>query len=148
MSYVSKAFTALALSATASLFAGGFWLQVGSPDASPEAQSKHAALIIQSTGCADPATATVSGTVIRVIDKRQQTAPLKIERMEKPGFFAIVRQWPADAAVTLEFVGHNGTATTSLLVHASGDKVEKGSVKFYPRVPTAAEETEMASLVR
>lgn len=146
MSYISKALTAVVFSATASLYAGGFWLQLGSPEASPEAKSHNAVLVLQATGCHDPANATVKGTAISARD--HHATPLKLIPMKQPGTFAVIRDWPSDAAVTLEFIGHNGEQVTSLLVPAHGDTIEKGSVKFYPRLPTANEEQEMASLVR
>jgi hypothetical protein len=148
MSLIPKLLTAAAFTAAASLFAGGFWLQLGSPEASPDAQSKNAVLIVQATGCHDPANAKVTGHVILTIDHRQQTTPLKLLPMKQPGAFAVIRDWPSDAAVTLEFIGHNAEQVTSLLVKAHGDTVQKASAKFYPRLPTRADEEELASLVR
>jgi hypothetical protein len=139
-------FAAVALMATAPLFAGGFWLQIGTADASPEAKAKNAALIVKATGCHDPATAEVSGVAIRMVDGRRQTTTLKLVPMKEPGTFAVVREWPADATVTLEFVGRNAGVLTSMLVHARGDAIEKASAKFYPHAPSTEEE--MASLER
>jgi hypothetical protein len=134
--------------AAASLYAGGFYFQIGNPDASPEAKSKNAALVIKVTGCHDPASATVTGTVIRYVDNRPQTSPIRLLPMKEPGAYAVVRDWPSDSAVTLEFVGKNGPALTSALVRARGDVIERTAAKFYPRLPTATEEQEMASVVR
>jgi hypothetical protein len=128
------------------LFGGGFWLQMGTPDANPEARSLKAALVVRATGCHDPAGAEVSGVAVRFIDGHKQTDPLKLVSLKEPGTFAVMRDWPSDAAVTLEFVGHNAGMSTSMLVQARGDTVEKGSAKFYPHPPTAEEE--LASLRR
>jgi hypothetical protein len=130
----------------APLFAGGFWLQMGTPEASPEAKAKNAALVVRATGCHDPATAEVSGVVIRMVEGRKQTTPLKLVRMKEPGTFAVMRDWPADTSVTLEFVGPNARAVTSMLVRARGESVEKASAKFFLHEPTVDEE--MALLVR
>jgi len=119
---------------------------MGTADASPEAKARKAALVVKATGCQDPATAEVSGVVLRMIDGRRQTTPLKLVAMKEPGTFAVMREWPADATVTLEFVGHNAGASTSMLVRARGDAIEKAAAKFYPHEPTAEEE--MASLAR
>jgi hypothetical protein len=90
----------------------------------------------------------VSGTVIRYVDRRMQTTPVKIVPLKQPGTFAVVRDWPADATVTLELIGHNEEMTTSVLVRAQGERVERTAAKFYPRVPTEAEKLEIASVVR
>lgn len=144
---VRKLLSAVALAGTASLFAGGFWLQMGTPEASPEAKTKKATLVVKAAGCHDPATATVSGIVIRTVDGRRQTSPVKMLPMKEPGTFAVVRDWPDDADVTLEFIGHNVGAVTSMLVHARGESVQRTSAKFYARMPTPEEE-ESAALVR
>jgi len=136
---------ALALLA-APLFAGGFWLQMGTPDANSDARARNAALIVRAVGCHDPAAAQVSGVAIRMVDGHKQATPLKLVALKEPGTYAVVRDWPADAAVTLKFVGHNAGISTSMLVQANGESVQKASAKFYPHEPTVEEEA--ASLVR
>lgn len=128
------------------LFAGGFWLQMGTAGASPEAKSLNAALVVRASGCHDPATAQVSGVAIQMVNGRKQTTPLKLIPMKEPGSYAVMRTWPADVPVTLEFVGHQEGAATSMLVQARGESIEKASAKFFPHEPTAEEE--MALLVR
>jgi hypothetical protein len=139
-------FAVAVLVVAAPLFAGGFWLEMGSPKASPEARAQNAALVVRATGCHDPATAQISGVAMRMVEGRKQTTALKLIPMKAPGTFAVLRDWPADASVTLEFVGHNAGMTTSLLVTARGQTVEKATAKFYPHEPTPQEE--LALLVR
>lgn len=139
-------FAVAAVIVAAPLFAGGFWLQMGTAEASPEAKAGKAALIVKAAGCLDPATAVVSGVVIRMVDGHRETTPLKLVPMKEPGTFAVIRDWPGGATVTLEFIGHNAGASTSMLVQARGDAIEKTSAKFYPHEPTPEEE--MASLAR
>lgn len=147
MSFLPKTLTVAALAAAASLYAGGFWLQMGNPEANPDAKSKNAVLVVQATGCHDPATAVVDGTAIRVVNGHKQTTPVKLVALKEPGSFGVIRDWPDNADVTLEFVGHNpANQITSLLVRARGAVIEKPSAKIFPRVPT--EQEEMASLVR
>lgn len=134
------ALTAAILAVAPFLSAGGFWLQLGDPEASPEAKANHAALIVKAGGCHDPATAEVSGIVIRMVDGRKETTPLKLIRMKEPGTFSVLFKWPSDLPAVLEFVGHNAGASTSMLVNVRGGTVERSSVRFYPHVPTAEEE--------
>lgn len=148
MSFLTKTLTTAALLSAASLYAGGFWLQMGNPEANAEAKSKNVALVIQATGCHDPAAAHVTGTAIRIVDGKKQSTPVKLVALTQPGSFGVVRDWPADASVTLEFIGRNTDQITSLLVRAHGDTIEKPSAKFLPRLPSPAEEEAMASLVR
>jgi hypothetical protein len=130
--------------AVAPLFAGGFCLQMETPEANSEAKAQNAALVVRATGCQDPATAQVSGVAIRMTDGRKQTSPLKLIALKDPGTFAVMRDWPADTSVTLEFVGHNAGLSTSMLVRTRGDSVEKASAKFYAHVPTPQEEMAMS----
>jgi len=146
MSFLPKTLTVAVLATAASVYAGGFWLQMGTAEANPEAKSKNAALVIQATGCHDPASAKVTGTAIRMVDGHRQATPVKLVALKEPGAFAVIRDWPDDAPVTLEFIGRNPDQITSMLVRARGDSIEKPSAKFFPRVPTDQEE--MASLVR
>jgi len=81
-----------------------------------------------------------------MVDGKKQITPLNLMAMKEPGSFAVLRDWPAGAAVTLEFIGHNAGMSTSMLVRARGEAVEKTSAKFYAHEPTPEEE--MALLVR
>ena len=133
-------FAAIALIAVVRLYSGGFWLQMGTAEASAEAKARNAVLVVRATGCHDPATAKVSGFAIRMVDGRKETTQLKLIAMQQPGTFAVMRDWPEDASVTLEFVGHEPGMSTSMLVKARGSSVEKASAKFYPHEPTPQEE--------
>ena len=58
------------------LFAGGFYLQLGNPEANPEAKKANAVLVIKATGCHDPATATLTATAVGVVNGKRQSIPL------------------------------------------------------------------------
>ncbi len=60
-----KTFLLAALAAP--LFAGGFFLQLGNPEANPEARRLNAVLVIQAAGCHDPATAKVTATATGIV---------------------------------------------------------------------------------
>ena len=128
----------------APLFAGGFWLQMGTAEANPEAKAQHATLVVRATGCHNPEYAKVSGVMIQKREGRMESFPLKLIPLKEPGTYAVRQQWPDDSAVTLKFVGHNDGATTSMLVRAQGSSVEKGTAKFFPHEPTAEEEMTLA----
>ena len=50
------------------LLAGGFYLQLGNPDASEEARKANAVLTVKATGCHDPATATLTATAVGTVN--------------------------------------------------------------------------------
>src|SRR5437660_246043 len=61
-----------ALAVAAPLVAGGFYLQLGNPEANPKAQKMNAVLVIKATGCHDPASATITGKAIGVVSGQRR----------------------------------------------------------------------------
>jgi len=111
------------------LLAGGFWLQLGNPEASPEARKAHAVLTIQAVGCHDPATAQVRATAIGIVDGRRQEIPLKVTPLAGAGRFAISRQWPAAGRWVIQLTGTNGEQFTNSLVPATADGVDRAHAR-------------------
>ncbi len=107
------------------LWAGGFWLQVGNPDASTEARKANAVLTIKATGCHDPATAKVIATAIGVVDGKRQTIPLTVTKLSEAGLFALSQQWPKDGKWVIQLVGTNGEQFTNTLLIAGPDGVDR-----------------------
>ena len=87
------------------LFAGGFYLQLGNPEANPEAKKANAVLVIKATGCHDPATATLTATAVGVVDGKRQSIPLNSRSSPEPGAFALSQQWPKEGKWVIELVG-------------------------------------------
>src|SRR5690348_5969775 len=96
------------------LFAGGFFLQLGNPDANAEARKTNAVLVIKATGCHDPATAQVTATAV----SKDRRIPLTLTKLSEPGTFALAQQWPKDGKWVIELEGHNGEQFTNTLVPA------------------------------
>jgi hypothetical protein len=107
------------------MFAGGFWLQLGNPEANAEARQKNAVLVIKATGCHDPATAEVTATAIGMVDGRRQTIALKVTPLTEPGAFALAQQWPAGGHWVIELVGRNGEQFTNTLVSAGPAGIDR-----------------------
>lgn len=116
------------------LLAGGFWFQLGNPEASKDPAAKDAVVIVRATGCHDPAQAHVSGSAVTA----KGTIELKLVPLAEPGTYAVTQQWPAGSAV-LSFVGENAGMHTSVVVHADGNRVDRASAKFLPREPSPQE---------
>ena len=54
---MKKTIATLLLACAGQMFAGGFWLQLGNPDANPAANKLGAVVTIKAVGCHDPAAA-------------------------------------------------------------------------------------------
>lgn len=135
--YLLAGAAALALASTAS--SGGFYLQLGNPKASVEARAKNAVLTVLATGCHEPEKAALSGNAIGMEGSRRRTIPLKLDRLKAPGMFALSQQWPAEGRWVLEIIGENKGMTTSAVLIAGPDGVDRTSAKFYSRRPGASE---------
>ena len=107
------------------LLAGGFWLQLGNPEASPEARKNNAVLIIKAVGCHHPETAQVTANAIGVTDGKRQTIALKVIPLSDPGTFAISQQWPNSGRWVIQLVGRNGEQFTNTLISAGPSGVDR-----------------------
>ena len=112
------------------LFAGGFFLQLGNPEANTEAKKANAILVIQATGCHDPATATLTATALGVVNGKRQCIPLQITKLSGAGEFALTQQWPKDGKWVIELVGRNGEQFTNTLVTAGPNGVDRLHAKY------------------
>jgi hypothetical protein len=127
------------VTAAGNLFAGGFWLQLGNPEANGEARRMHAALVVQATGCHNPAEARLEAQAIGMENGRRRTIPLKLAALSEPGTYALVRQWPAGQSWVIRLVATNGPAVTSALVAAGPDGVDRGGARFAAGPPAEGE---------
>jgi hypothetical protein len=129
------------LALAAQLFAGGFWLVLGNPEASAEARSINAVLTVKSAGCMPVANTSFSARAVGVVNGRRQSIPLKLAALAEPGMFALTRQWPAEGKWVLEIVGTNQTLVATALVAAGPDGVDRLNAKIVagPPPPAATE---------
>ncbi len=139
--------TAAVLAASAlQVQAGGFWLTLGNPEASPEVRAKGAAIMVKATGCHEPEKAEVTGTAIGIVDGQRKTIPLKLLPLDTPGLYAVTQQWPGEGRWVLQFVGKDTGRITHTLVPAGAGGVERNAAKWSAGEPTEAEVTAMLSM--
>ena len=112
------------------LLAGGFFLQLGNPEANPEARKLNAALVVKAAGCHDPAGANLTATAIGTVNGQRSEIPLKVYRLSEPGTFAIAQQWPKEGKWVIELVARNPEQFTNTLVVAGPQGVERNKAKF------------------
>ena len=107
------------------LFAGGFWLQLGNPEASAEARQVNAVVTIKAVGCHDPAAAKVTATAIGMVDGQRRSIALKLDKLPEPGAYALSQQWPKEGKWVIELVGRNDEQFTNTLLTAGPQGVDR-----------------------
>lgn len=125
------------------LFAGGFYLQLGNPEASPEAKKLNAVVTIKAAGCHDPALAKLTATAIGLVNGERREIPLKVQALSTPGMFALTQQWPKEGRWVIRLEANNGEQFTSSLVSAGPDGVDRYHDRADHRHFTAAEIDDM-----
>lgn len=107
------------------LLAGGFYLQLGNPEASAEARKNNAVVTVMATGCHDPATAQLTATAVGKVNGQRQSIPLKVDKLSGVGMFSISQQWPKEGKWVIQLVGKNGEQFTNSLVAAGPNGVDR-----------------------
>jgi hypothetical protein len=120
-------------------FAGGFYLQLGNPEASPEARKLGAVLTIQAAGCHDPATAKVTATAIGMVNGERRSVPLEVKAIPGAGRFALVGQPPKEGKWVVELVATNGEQFTNTIVAVGPDGLDRLHAKANMKKFDAAE---------
>jgi hypothetical protein len=135
---MKRTLTLLTMAATAalSMYGGGFYLQLGNPDASAEARAAKAVVTLLATGCHQPENSEVTGVAISQVAGKRQTIPLKITKLSRPGMFAVTQQWPSDGTWVLQLTARNAGATTGVIVTAGPDGVDRARAKYVRGEPT------------
>ena len=126
---MKKTLVTLMLACAGQVFAGGFWLQVGNPQASPAAGKMGAAVPIKVTikavGCHDPSTARVTATATGVVNGERRTIPLELKPLGEPGTWALAQQWPLAGKWVIQLVGTNGEQFTNTLIGAGPGGIDR-----------------------
>jgi hypothetical protein len=117
--------TAMAAMTAGWLMAGGFWLELGNPEASPEARKANAVFTVRAVGCHDPASANVTATAIGIVNGQKKTLPIELTKLSTPGMYAVSQQWPKEGKWVIQLVGKNGEQFTNSLVTAGPQGVDR-----------------------
>jgi hypothetical protein len=112
------------------LFAGGFIVELGNPDANPEAKKANAVLVVRAIGCHDPAIAKITGTAVGMVNGKRESIPLQLTKLSAPGTYALTQQWPKEGKWVLEFVGRNTEQFTNTLVAAGPNGIDRLHPKY------------------
>jgi hypothetical protein len=135
---MQKAFL-ISLLAAVPLFAGGFYLTLGNPEANPEARKLNAAIVVQAAGCHDPAAAEITATAVGLVNGERRTIPLKLTKLSQAGAFAVAQQWPREGKWVIEISGRNAGMFTNTLVTAGPDGVDRLHARYAMKAFTPAD---------
>lgn len=136
---IRTAMPAAVLALAGQLLAGGFYLQIGNPEASSEAKKLNAAVTVLATGCHDPALATLRATAIGMVNGERREIPLKLDKLSTPGMFAISQQWPKEGRWVIRLEADNGAQFTSTLLTAGPEGVDRYHHREQQKAFTAAD---------
>jgi hypothetical protein len=129
----------IALAGATQLVAGGLFVMLGNPDASPEAKARKAVVTLKLAGCHEPEKATVSATAVGIVDGRRTTIPIKAEPLSERGMYSVARQWPEKGRWVLQFVARDDGRMTSTIVAAGPEGVDRGTAKMAMAEPSQSE---------
>jgi hypothetical protein len=107
------------------LMAGGFYLQLGNPEANPEARKANAVLVVKVSGCQDPAAATVTARAIGSINGQRKSIPLKVVSLTEVGAYALTEQPPKQGKWVVELTGSAGELRTYTLVPSGAEGLDR-----------------------
>ena len=121
------------------VLAGGFFLQLGNPEASAEARKLGAVVTVKAAGCADPAMAKVKAAAIGVVNGQRRNVPLEVKPLSETGMFAVVGQWPKEGKWVVEIAGTSGEMFTNTLVAVGPNGLDRLHAKLDMHKFTPAE---------
>jgi hypothetical protein len=111
------------------LLAGGFFLQLGNPEASAEARKNNAVVTIKAAGCHDPATAQLTATAVGIVNGHRQSIPLTVTKLSEVGMFSLSQQWPKEGKWVIQLTATNGEQFTNSLVAAGPNGIDRYHAK-------------------
>jgi hypothetical protein len=122
---MKKTLVTLMLACAGQMFAGGFWLQLGNPEANTAAAKMGAVVTIKAVGCHDPAAAKVTATAIGMVNGQRRAIPLELKPLGEPGAYALSQQWPREGKWAIQLVGRHGEQFTNTLVGAGPGGIDR-----------------------
>ena len=129
--------TAYAVGAFA--LAQGFTFTIGSPVASQDYQTKSAAFVFRTDGCAEPAKAQIRATAEGLVKGVRRSVALKVMPASRPGVYAVFQNWPAEGEWVVNLKGTCANASAGAIIPVGPKGFIRESSKFFARPATDAE---------
>src|ERR1035437_7062296 len=132
-----KTIVTLMLACAGQMCAGGFWLQLGNPEANPAAGKMGAVGTIRGVACHDPASTRVTAKAVGVVKGERRTIPLELKALGEPGAYALAQQWPQEGRWVIQLVGRNGGQFTNTPIGAGPGGIDRLHAKLDMKAFTA-----------
>ena len=132
---------ATAVTSAVALMAGGFALEIGRPSANPEAQAKHAVLVVRGYACTHPERTNISANAEGIVNGKHEAIALKLIPLTGSNTYAVTQQWPAEGRWVITLLARNSAFPwqPSAIVSVNGNSADFASVKRANRPPTTEE---------
>jgi len=119
-------------------WAGALLLEVGNPEANPEAKGMNAVLVARTTACQEPAKSKVTASLVRAEGGEFRRTPLKVAALQTPGTFAILGAVPPGSVIDLAVTNPEyKTYQPRVLIRTDSHGVQWSSVRrFFSTPPT------------
>jgi hypothetical protein len=119
------------------LFAGGFYLEFGSPTA----KVKDSIAVVRPTGCHEPHKAQLTAVAEGVVAGVRKSVPLTLVPVDAAaGVYAIKREFPAEGKWVITIVATESGRMTSAMLPVSSEGVDRKAVKHFPNERVSAKE--------
>jgi hypothetical protein len=129
------------------MLAEGFGFSIGSPVAAQDFQSKTAAFVFRTEGCADPAASQIGGTAEGLVQGKRRSVALKMMMTSRPGVYAVYQNWPPEGGWVVRLSGMCGKANAGAIVPIGAKGFIRESSKFFSRPATDPEVDEALRLL-
>jgi hypothetical protein len=123
--------------AGATAFAGALVLEVGNPEANPEAKAMNAVLVARVTACHEPAKSTLTANHVQSVNGELRRTPLQVIPMKTGGTFAVVGTIPKGSAIDLAVTNPEyANYEPRVLIRADAQGIQwAGMKRFYSTPP-------------
>jgi hypothetical protein len=125
------------LAATMVAWGGGLSVEIGNPDANPEARRHKAVLVARVTACHDPAASTVAANLVSLNGEQVKRTPLKIQALSTAGSWAVSGASEGVIEVTVSNPQY-GTYSSTALVRVSSAGIRWGGLRHLGGKQTTA----------
>ncbi|MEO8593916.1 MAG: hypothetical protein ABI759_11390 [Candidatus Solibacter sp.] len=122
---MKKTIVALMMACAGQMFAGGFWLELGNPEASPAASKMGAVVTVKVVGCHDPAAAKVTANATGTVNGQRRTISLELKSLGEPGVYGLAQQWPKEGKWVIQLSAAVDSLFTNTLLAAGPKGVDR-----------------------
>jgi hypothetical protein len=141
MKRILKRSLAMAMMSVLASWAGALILEVGNPEANPEAKSMNATLVARVTACHDPAKSKVTASFVRSDGGQLKRKQLEVAALQTPGTFAILGAVPPGSVIDLAVTNPEyPNYQPRVLIRSDSNGVEWSSIQhFFSTPPTESD---------